>query len=378
MMKSQKIKVAILGPFPPAIGGIATNIQNLLRSPLNKEFTIVKFRTTSRKHGTVEYSQEKILKKIVRVFFDLLFYLYFLQKESPQIVHINTSFGVWAFWRDSMYLVISKIFKKKVLFQIHGGNLNEFWERNFYGTKAIIKQILKIPELIAVLSSVQRRPFEKNGFVAKVKVIPNMIESNKYKKGNNYRARFGISGSKIVVLFIASLFNKEKGIMELLKSIPPIIKEHNDILFIFVGGGKEKGAMMEFCRKETLEKYIKFTGYLEQEDIIKILNSSDIFVLPSYGEGFPLVILEAMAAGLPIISTPVGAIPEVINDGENGFFVKPMDHIALAEKIILLIKNEYLRNELGNNNIKKIKGKYDLNTVANIFKDNYRETFNSN
>ena len=215
-MESRKIKVAILGPFPPATGGIATNIQNLLKSPLADEFIILKFRTMSTKYGTLKYSSERILTKITRVFLDTFSYLVFLQKESPQIVHINTSFGVWAFWRDSMYLAISKIFKKKVLFQIHGGNLNEFWGCNFYGTKAIIKQILKIPELIAVLSSVQRRPFEKNGFAAKVKVIPNMIESNKYKKGNNYRARFGISGSKIVVLFIASLFNKEKGIWSFL------------------------------------------------------------------------------------------------------------------------------------------------------------------
>ena len=372
-MGSRRIKVAILGPFPPATGGIATNIQNLLRSPLAREFILLKFRTMSTKYGTLEYLSERILAKLIRVFLDLSAYLFFLHRESPQIVHINTSFGIWSFWRDSMYLAISKIFQKKVLFQIHGGNLNEFWKHNSYGTKALIKQILKMPELIAVLSSVQRRPFEEIGFWKNVKVIPNTVDLYSYQDENSHRKEFDIPEDRVIVLFIASHFDKEKGIFELLNSIPLVTKENEKVLFVFVGGGKEEDTIVEFCQRKKLENYVKFPGYLANRDIARILNSSDIFVLPSYGEGFPLVILEAMAAGLPIISTPVGAIPEIIENGKNGFLVKSMDNIELAEKIRYLVENEKLRKKMGNNNIKKIQHKYDLTIVSGIFDRIYQQ-----
>ena len=370
-MDTNKVKVAMLGTFPPARGGIATNIQNLLKSPLGQRFTLLRFRTMSKKCGTSEYYQEKIFTKIGRVFLDLLLYLFFLQKESPQIVHINTSFGIWAFWRDSIYLLLSKMFRKKVFFQIHGGKLNEFWSDSSSLTKALIRQIFKMPELIAVLSCVQRKPFTEIGLAKKVKVVPNTVDINRYNNRGNYRAKFGIAEKCIVVLFVASLFNKEKGVMELLKAIPLVTKKYEKVLFVFVGGGKEEHFMLEFCQKEKLEKYVKFTGYLYDDAITEILHSSDIFTLPSYREGFPLVILEAMAAGLPIVATPVGAIPEFVNNGENGFLVKSMDHISLAEKIGWLIGKGELRKKMGDNNIRKIREKYDSKIVATIFEDIY-------
>ncbi|UCG93706.1 MAG: glycosyltransferase family 4 protein [Candidatus Aerophobus sp.] len=377
-MESRKVKVVILGAYPPATGGIATNIQNLLKSPLGERFTLLKFRTMSKKCGTSEYYQEKIFTKIGRVILDLLLYLFFLQKESPQIVHINTSLGIWAFWRDSIYLLISKMFRKKVLFQIHGGKLNEFWSRSCSLTKVLIRQIFKMPELIAVLSSVQRKPFAEIGLAKKVKVVPNTVDISRYNNRGNCRTKFGIPEKCIVVLFVASLFNKEKGVMELLKAIPLVTKKYEKVLFIFVGGGKEEHSMLEFCQKEKLEKYVKFTGYLHNDTLIQILKSSDIFTLPSYREGLPLVILEAMAAGLPIVATPVGAIPEFVNNGENGFLVKSMDHIWLAEKIGWLIGNGELRKKIGNNNIKKIREDYDSKIVATIFEDIYNTILAAN
>ena len=372
-MKLRKVKIAILGAFPPATGGIATNIQNLLKSPLNMKFILIKFRTMSKKCGTSEYYQEKIFSKISRVLLDLFLYLYFLQKESPQIVHINTSFGIWAFWRDSMYLLISKIFQKKVFFQIHGGKLDEFCCRHFYIFNILIKQIFKMPDLITVLSSVQRKPFIDIGLEDKVKVVPNTVELARYNNIGNFRVKFNIPEKCVVVLFIASLFNKEKGIIELLNAIKLIKQKFTNIIFIFVGGGKEEDVMLKFCRIEKLENFVKFTGYLSSKEIVQVLNSSDIFTLPSYSEGFPLVILEAMAAGLPIVSTSVGAISEIVKNGENGFIIKPRDHIALAEKITYLAKNSEIRKHMGNLNIDKVREKFDLEVVAKIFEESYQQ-----
>jgi len=158
-----------------------------------------------------------------------------------------------------------------------------------------------------------------------------------------------------------------------LKTIPLVIEKHKKVLFVFVGGGGEEEVMLSFCRKEKIQEYVKFTGFLSSKAIIQILNSSDIFVLPSHSEGFPNVILEAMAAGLPIVSTPVGAIPEIIENGENGLLVKPKDHSALAEKLIWLIENEQVRKKMGIRNIEKIQMNYDLKIVAKIFDESYQK-----
>lgn len=372
--KNKKVKVAMLGTFPPAIGGIATNIQNILKSPLTNKFNFLNFQTMSKKQGTPRYSYEKIYQKICRVVLDLFRFLYFLKKNSPQLIHINTSFGIWSFWRDSVYLLTSKMFRKKVFFQIHGGELNEFWRRYSCLTKSLIKRILQTPDLTAVLSSAQKKPFIEIGLGGKVRVLPNTIDLSKFCLAKNSRADFGISHDRIVVLFVAAHFHKRKGGMDLLKAVPLVINSHKKVLFVFVGGGGEEESMINFCRKKKIQNYVKFTGYLPNDRITQLQLSSNIFAFPTYySEGFPLVILEAMAAGLPIISTPIRAIPEVIENGDNGFLIRPKDHMALADKIIYLIENEEIRKQIGNRNIQKVREKYDLGVVAHIFRDCYQQ-----
>ena len=251
---------------------------------------------------------------------------------------------------------------------------NEFWNHSFYIKKVLVKQILKLPELIAVLSSAQKKPCGGIGLGEKVKVFPNTVELDKFCHIKNYRTDFDIPHDYVVVLFIAAIFYKEKGVMELLEAIPLVTKKHEKVLFIFVGGGKEEDSMVRFCQKQKIENYVRFTGHLSSDNVISLLLSSDIFAFPTYySEGLPLVILEAMAAGLSVISTPVRAIPEVIENEKNGFLIKPRDHIALAEKITLLIENEDLRKRIGHRNIEKIGEKYDLKIVAKIFEQSYQE-----
>jgi len=366
-MEAEKVKIAMLGPFPPSTGGIATSVQNILKSSLKKKYIFYPVSTMSRKGGTPEYANEKTYAKVCRVVGDIFHFIGFLLKISPPLIHINTSFNRWAFWRDSTYLLISKIFQKKVFFQIHGGELNEFCSFSFYLTKVLVKQILKAPELIAVLSSAQKKPFVEIALGKKVKVFPNPVELDKFRHRKNCRADFNIPNDYIVVLFIAANFYRNKGVMELLQAIPLVANKHEKVLFVFVGGGKEKDSMVQFCQKERIENYVTFTGHVTSDVIAHLLSSSDMLALPSYTEGFPLVILEAMASGLPIVATPVGAIPEVIEDGKNGFLVKPKDHIALANKIVWLIENKDARKKMGHRNIEKIQSKYDLNIVAEIF-----------
>jgi glycosyltransferase involved in cell wall biosynthesis len=102
-----------------------------------------------------------------------------------------------------------------------------------------------------------------------------------------------------------------------------------------------------------LEDYVKFIGQVPNEQIPSLYDAADVLVLPSLSEGFPVTVLEAMASGLPIIATRVGGLPEVIEEGRNGFLVEPKNPKQIAEKILLLLENNKLRENISKNNIRK-------------------------
>lgn len=97
---------------------------------------------------------------------------------------------------------------------------------------------------------------------------------------------------------------------------------------------------------------------------IRVFADADIFVFPSYTEGFPMVVLEAMASGLPIVATPVGALPEFLEDGVNGFFVNIGDVDDLVERIEKLITDEELRTEIGLHNREYVVSRFDIKSIA--------------
>lgn len=99
-----------------------------------------------------------------------------------------------------------------------------------------------------------------------------------------------------------------------------------------------------------------------------------MFVLPAYNEGFPVAIIEAMSAGLPIISTPVGGIPDVIEEGTNGFLVEPGDAEAIADRIVNLLNNRALNHNMGKQNAMKALANFDVSIVVNALCKIYEQT----
>ena len=372
-MKKNNIKVAMLGPLPPTIGGITTMVQNILNSSLASKVQFIPVQTMSRKHGTGDYEQESILSKLRQVVQDMLHLIYVLIFRSVDLVHIHTSLNRWAFHRDAAYLLVSRMFRKKVFLHIHGGELNLFLKERSHFYRNCIIRILKKPDRIAVLSELQQKPFIENGFTREVRIFPNMVDLASMEQQGNFREMFGISEESVVILFIASHFTREKGIWELLRCVPPVIKKNNKVVFVFAGDGSEQYAMERFCSENHCEKNVRFTGFLVRDRIVQLLHAADIFVLPSFSEGFPLVILEAMCAALPVIATHTGAVPEVIISGENGFLVKPGDEADLANKIETLIDDRSMRKKMGRKNLDKVMENYDIPVVAAKFEMEYCE-----
>ena len=173
--------------------------------------------------------------------------------------------------------------------------------------------------------------------------LPNFIELLQFHEiTNNYN-----------LLFIGRL-EKTKGVEFLIQAISFIIKVFPQTTLTIVGGGGNKADLFNLAKKLQLEKHIQFRGWVEHKDLDSYYEKASIVVIPSVvPENFPTVCNEAMSAGRPVIGTNAGGIPEIIDDGVNGYLVEPENPEQIAEKVIKLFSEEKLLKELGRNARKK-------------------------
>jgi glycosyltransferase involved in cell wall biosynthesis len=218
----------------------------------------------------------------------------------------------------------------------------------------LIKRTLNNADKIIVLSLRSKSFFEKFVSRNKLEVIPNAVKTKLFKIEPQKR-----DSNVVRILFIGGTEAKRKGIYDILKAIPIVIaKQESNILFVFVGKFDDE-ELKTICKKNNVSDFVEILGYIGNEEKRKVISLSDIYILPSYSEELPIAIIEAMAAGLPIISTTVGSIPALIEEGVNGYLIKPGDYRDLAVKILVLAKDKNLRQEMGRKNVEKIRREYE-------------------
>ncbi len=190
--------------------------------------------------------------------------------------------------------------------------------------------------------------------------IPNGVSSEFFDEnsGDEFRKKYGIKGK--LVLFLARL-NKIKGPHILMNAAKQILLKRTDAIFVFAGG--DDGFKSELEKMAAGHPNIRILGRLSREDVINAYAAADIYVLPSKREGMPLTLFEAMAAGCPVIATPVNNVPYAMSEPENGFFVNYGDSDALKHRILQLLSDEKLRKRLGTANRKRASN-YNWDDIA--------------
>ena len=357
----------MVGPLPPTVGGITSLIKSILESDLNKKYRFITFATERPTSGIVKDVNDYTLifhigltclaKSAASTMHHLLNFPFTLIFKHPNLVHINTP-SYWAFWENSIYILISKLFRKKTLVHIHGGLFDKFYRDSNRFSKFLIRKFLDLPDNVIVLSSKWKEFFKNLVPENKIIILKNFVNLSRF----NQPEREVDPKDVVKVLFIGGAEAKTKGVYDLLKAIPKVINKYPNVLFRFVAC--RNMAKLKIYEKEQIKYHTRFFGYIQGNEKVNIFKTSDIFVLPSYAEGLPVAMLEAMAAGLPIIATPVGAIPEIIEDGKNGFLIKIGDYDALVDRILQLAQNKELRQEMGKNNIEKIRKQYDVKVIT--------------
>ena len=355
-MRLKKRKILQVGPLPPTVGGITVVMNTILSSSLNDKYRVIPF-TTSR--PTIEIIKNindynivfhmglsNLVKSLLITINHIFFFPLILIMKKPDIVHIHTS-DYWMFWESLIYVSISKIFKKKIILHVHAHSFNVFYEAGGDVQKKIIDITLLKSDRVIVLSKLQKEFFKSFIPYEKLMVVSNVVDLEMI---DGYMKKDINKGDEIKILFIGGTEAKRKGIYDVVKAIPIVVdKFKGKIMFVFLGRC-EVEKLQNMCKKNNVFEFVKFLGFVEEQEKYEVLRSSHIFVLPSYAEGLPIAILEAMYVGLPIISTRVGSIPEVIKDDYNGYLISPGDYYSLAERIVDLSSDEMLRERLGDIN----------------------------
>jgi glycosyltransferase involved in cell wall biosynthesis len=249
-------------------------------------------------------------------------------------------------------LAIKYKYKKPLLVQVHGDSLdNKYWlrERKIrYLLNVIGKFVLRRADGIRVVSErVKKRIMNMGIEERRIFKLPIYIDVKKFsdaRGGEEIRRRF--SHYDNIVLFVGRLA-KEKNIPNLLKAAAIVIKKFPRTLLLIVGDGPEREKLERLAKKLQIEENVVFEGQVEHDKLPAYYKACDVFVLPSDHEGRAMVLIEAMAAGKPVISTEVSGVDDVIQEEKTGFIVPVRNHKALADKLCYLIENPSLRVEVG-------------------------------
>lgn len=198
----------------------------------------------------------------------------------------------------------------------------------------------------------------------KGEIVPNGVDVEKFRRADDQTIRelkgeLGIGNEK-VILNVSRLV-KKNGIADLIKA-----GQYLDFHFkiIVVGDGPDRNELEKLVSKLNLDDKVIFEGEIKHQDLAKYYSSADIFIRPSLSEGLGISFLEAMATGVPIIGTPVGGIPDFLEDRKTGLFCKVNNPQDIAEKIKEILENNDLRNALSNNGLNLVREKYTWDIVA--------------
>lgn len=209
--------------------------------------------------------------------------------------------------------------------------------------------------------------------VQKRRVIANGLDIAKFsgreKARTEFRRQFGIRDDAFVIGTVGRLSREKNQIMLLGAALK--MKQHGNVKYVIVGEGPEGKELRRFVRENGLDEKIIFTGLLK--DTHKVYPALDIFTLTSTTEGVPLTILEAMAAGCPVVATRVGGIPEILEDGKLGSLADPEDIAGLAAKFELLMSDSYKRLQLAEQAGRFVRQNFSLERMSKAYLDVYHE-----
>jgi len=349
-------------------GGITTLAAEILKSSLNDEFEF--FYVESQAEDFGRFGKFQLAARAVAQF------LRRCARDSPELVYVHLGSNA-SLYRESIFIVLAKLFGRKCVAHFHAGDIDNYFPRQSFIGQWFIRRAINACDGLIAVSNESARQLRMLADAPRLVVIANAIDTAVFDAGDR-SARVERGADTAVRLLFVGAIGKLKGERDLIRALA-ILRERGGELNVkvsFLGYGSE--SLEPVCREAGVLDLIEFLGAVALEKRIEFFRQADIFVLPTYAEAMPMSIIEAMAAGLPVISTNVGGIPELIENDVDGLLFAPGDVSDLADKIAFLLENEFVRREFGAKAAQKARRQFDIRQYVKKLREHLFASFNKN
>lgn len=347
------MKILEIGPSDTkSRGGMATVINGIRNSrDLNARYQIDIFPS---------YIDGNFFLRLLYSSFAYVKFLFLYKKYD--LFHIHTaSYG--STFRKRIYLKKIKKAGKKAIVHIHGAKYLVFYNGLKEKDKKKVVNFLRSADIVIALSDDWKEKFEQTFGLTNCVSLPNGIDTDQFVDAICDPAQHQNS------FVMLGRLGERKGAYDLVNAVEQAMKQNPKIKLYMAGDG-EIDKVKALIAEKKLENNIEVVGWVDFADKVKLLKKSATVVLPSYNEGLPMSILEGMAAGKAIISTTVGAIPEVVSK-ENGILIQAGDVPALAEALLQCSIDTEMIERMGRANISKINEKFSMRKMHKLLGQYY-------
>lgn len=355
-------KILVLVQGKDARGGV-----NSYFTALKKHFSLnVNYIYRGSRHYP---AQGSLLSQVVRLTIDFVKFFFLCLAGGYSLVHLNTTMNKRGIVRDALYILTARMFRKKIFIFFRG--LDKTYEtliENKY--LDIFRKIFFHTHASAVLSNDFRNTLIRWGYTKPIYLESTTVDMDLVKGIEmtsvlEKRLQMGI----FKILFLSRL-EFEKGIFICADAFEIIKQKYPKSVLIFGGDGTDEEKLKDYVSEKQL-KDVVFLGFLTKERKQEAFTDASIFILPTYKEGLPNAVLEAMAFGLPVITREVGGLPDIIINEENGFITDSFAPEFYATTIERLMVDQELYRKISRNNLEIATSKFLSDVVAKRLENIY-------
>ncbi len=335
-------KVIVIATSINTMGGITSVI---------KGYKQTKFWTDWHCVWIASHIDKNSITKIFTYLIAIFHFLFILPFSN--IIHIHFS-EYFSAIRKTIFIFLAKIFKKKIVTHFHSFSIESTINGKYH---KLYRWIFFSSDKIIVLSDQWKLWLTKKWpeLEDKIEVVYNPCPI--IQNGKNVTA-------KTKTILYAGILNARKGYSDLIRAFYSIENKFDEWKLVFAGNGEIEEAKLLVTDLKISDKVI-FKGWVNGKEKDRLFRSASIFCLPSYAEGFPMSVLDAWAYGIPVVTTPVGGLPDILEHGKNAMVFEPGDIKSLAKNLEELIINEKLREELIKASLKLSQGPFNITTISN-------------
>lgn len=372
MAQSKRGRVLLVGPLPPPRGGVSVWVESLIQSRLASEYDIRVLDISRRR----PFEQTNVLDAggVLAYLRQCLRLCWLILRLRPAVVHVMVTSSRWGLLRDGGLALLAWAMGRRLVLHMHGSSFEREYDGASRPRRAFMRFLFERPDLMIVLGEAWRSFFTRFLPRERIRIVQTTLTVDFVRRLDGLQ-RTPSDNCTPVLLFVGAL-GRRKGTFDLIEAMKQVHARHPTARLRLAGPPEfphELPTLRSAIVEAGLEKVVEIVGECGPADLMREFGQAQAYVLPSYEEGLPMSLLEAMAAGLPAVTTPVGAISEVVKDGVNGLVVEPGEVDALAERLSALLGDPLLREHLGSAARETALGKHGPDAGARALDQVYRE-----